>query len=197
MIYIAKIALVVTELMAGWGLRHHSTTLPFCRLFPIRCWSMSSARDGPGTPMPAFLASKGGSLTDMQVKTLAMGIKKQWGLTEAAHGSIPPYSVESVGATGDKNRGASVFGRACASCHGPSGEGGETGDGKAGAINDPAFLALISDQTLRRYAITGRPDLVCPTMLAKPGAQPSTSRSQVKRSSIWSLLSSRGGKRIG
>src|SRR5438132_632707 len=40
----------------------------------------------------------------------------------------------------------------CAGCHGA--------DGKlAGAINDPAFLALISDQALRRLAITGRPDL--------------------------------------
>jgi hypothetical protein len=31
-----------------------------------------------------------------------------------------------------------------------------------GAINNQAFLALISDQALRRYAITGRPDLGMP-----------------------------------
>ena len=36
--------------------------------------------------------------------------------------------------------------------------GGET----ARTINDPVFLALISNQALRRYAITGRPDLGMP-----------------------------------
>ena len=42
------------------------------------------------------------------------------------------------------------------------GEGGAHGEKRIGAINDPAFLALISDQALRRYAITGRPDLGMP-----------------------------------
>ena len=42
---------------------------------------------------------------------------------------------------------------------GTNGEGGENG----GEINDPAFLALISDQALRRIIITGRPDLGMPT----------------------------------
>lgn len=31
------------------------------------------------------------------------------------------------------------------------------------AIHEPALLALISNQTLRRYAITGRPDLGMPS----------------------------------
>jgi len=34
--------------------------------------------------------------------------------------------------------------------------------GSAGAIHDAAFLSLISDQALRRYVITGRPDLGMP-----------------------------------
>ena len=80
---------------------------------------------------------------------------------------------------GDKSRGATVFNRACASCHGPLGEGGENGERGAGAINDAAFLALISDQALRRYAITGRPDLGMPDYAAKTGRphdyQPMTS----------------------
>ena len=40
-----------------------------------------------------------------------------------------------------------------------------------GAINDPDFLALISDQALRRYVITGRPDLGMPDY-ADPTGRP-------------------------
>jgi hypothetical protein len=54
--------------------------------------------------------------------------------------------------------------------------------GLVGAINDPAFLSLISDQALRRIAITGRPDLA-PSMpdfaddnSRPPNYQPLTSR---------------------
>src|SRR5262249_36889571 len=50
-----------------------------------------------------------------------------------------------------------VFARACACCH------GESGREQALAINEPAFLALISDQALRRIVITGRPDLGMPS----------------------------------
>jgi len=55
-----------------------------------------------------------------------------------------------------------VFARACAGCHGSQGQGGKNGDRQVGAINNQAFLALISDQAIRRYAITGRPDLGMP-----------------------------------
>ena len=58
-----------------------------------------------------------------------------------------------------------VFARACASCHGEQGQGGiYDGDRRkpAGAINVPEFLALLSDQALRRLIITGRPDLGMP-----------------------------------
>ncbi len=88
-------------------------------------------------------------------------------------------SLRQAAQAGDKARGAKVFARACASCHGPLGEGGESGDAGAGAINDPAFLALITDQTLRRYAITGRPDLGMPDYADNSGRshdyQPMTS----------------------
>ena len=43
-------------------------------------------------------------------------------------------------------------------CHGDDGRGGE----RAGAVHDRAFLALISDQALRRIIITGRLDLGMP-----------------------------------
>jgi mono/diheme cytochrome c family protein len=68
--------------------------------------------------------------------------------------------------------GASVFARACAGCHGNQGQGGKYGDRQVGAINDPAFLAFISDQALRRYVITGRPDLGMPAFDGKDGRPP-------------------------
>jgi cytochrome c oxidase cbb3-type subunit III len=120
----------------------------------------------PGTPMPAFARNKGGPLTDDQVKALAAGIKPQWGSGAPARTDLPPYSVGATSAAGDKERGLKVFARACASCHGANGEGnGE----KAGAIHDPDFLKLISNQCLRRYAITGRPDLGMPNFANNSG----------------------------
>jgi cytochrome c oxidase cbb3-type subunit 3/ubiquinol-cytochrome c reductase cytochrome c subunit len=41
-----------------------------------------------------------------------------------------------------------------------------------GAINNQAFLALISDQALRRTIITGRPDLGMPAYDGKAGRKP-------------------------
>jgi len=93
-----------------------------------------------------------------QVKVLAEGLKPRWGQPQPARGSMPPYAV----ASGDSERGAAVFKRACACCHGDHGQGDD-----AGAINNRAFLALISDQALRRYAITGRPDLGMPDYAGK------------------------------
>jgi cytochrome c oxidase cbb3-type subunit 3/ubiquinol-cytochrome c reductase cytochrome c subunit len=81
---------------------------------------------------------------------------------------------KGVGAApGILEKGLQVFKRACASCHGEHGEGGRYGgkaDGRpVGAINDPNFLALISDQALRRYVITGRPDLGMPDYAGTTG----------------------------
>jgi mono/diheme cytochrome c family protein len=60
---------------------------------------------------------------------------------------------------GEVDRGAKVFARACAGCHGQTGRGQAGEQGKSLVINNHAFLSLISDQALRRYAITGRSDL--------------------------------------
>jgi cytochrome c oxidase cbb3-type subunit III len=128
-------------------------------------------REGrPGTPMPAFARDKGGPLTDPQLEVLAAGIKPRWRTSQPTNEPLPAYSVADRGASaGDKDRGDQVFARACAHCHGDSGEGGEYRDRRIGAINDPAFLALISDQALRRYAITGRPDLGMPDYAGRDG----------------------------
>ena len=45
-----------------------------------------------------------------------------------------------------------------------------------GAINAPAFLALISDQALRRIIITGRPDLGHAELRRQEGARLTFSR---------------------
>lgn len=119
----------------------------------------------PGTPMPAFARTHGGPLTDDQVKVLAGGLKSHWKPGEPASANLPRYAVDTSASAGDKQRGLEVFARACADCHGEDGSGGMT----AGAINNHAFLALISDQCLRRYVITGRPDLGMPDFAGKNG----------------------------
>lgn len=131
-------------------------------------------RDGrPGTPMPPFATEKGGSLTDAQVKVLAEGIKSHWKSDEPPAKSPPAYELtkaEGVQASpGSRERGAEVFARACVGCHGPNGVGIEHDGVIASAINVPAFLALISDQAIRRIIITGRPDLGMPNYAAHDG----------------------------
>ncbi len=143
----------------------------FLALIPDDLLERVIAEGRPGTLMPAFAQAKGGELTAGQVKVLAQGIKPRWGSVEPAPSGAPPYLLEEIrknGAeAGSKEAGNAVFARACASCHGDQGQGGEM----AGAINDPDFLALISDQALRRYVITGRPDLGMPDY-ADPTGRP-------------------------
>jgi cytochrome c oxidase cbb3-type subunit 3 len=111
-----------------------------------------------GTPMPAFAKKKGGPLNEKQIEVLVEGMKTRWMPAERPKEPLPDYWPDHA-AAGDKLAGAKVFSRACADCHGMEGEGGE----KGGAVNDKAFLSLISDQTLRRIIITGRPDLGMPS----------------------------------
>jgi mono/diheme cytochrome c family protein len=132
-----------------------------------------------GTLMPAFAKAQGGGLTAEQVRILAGGIKERWGPVEPAPKEAPPYLVAQAKpdgtGTGNKEEGAKAFSRACASCHGSHGQGGGSkghGDhAEAGAIHDRDFLALISDQALRRLVITGRPDLGMPDY-ADPHGRP-------------------------
>jgi cytochrome c oxidase cbb3-type subunit 3/ubiquinol-cytochrome c reductase cytochrome c subunit len=152
------------------------------------------------TLMPAFANENGGVLTAAQIQVLeneikgiryriiereeaglakievvpdAGGISPTWGMPERPPKRVPSYepSASSRGdSTGNKERGALVFARACAVCHGNHGQGIEQESGTVRTINDPVFLALISDQALRRYAITGRPDRRMPGYAqARPG----------------------------
>jgi mono/diheme cytochrome c family protein len=112
-----------------------------------------------------------GPLTDAEIQALAGGIKKRWGPPAAPAGSVPPY-LAPAGATAIKEEGARVFAKACAGCHGQEGQGVDKAGRVRRKINDPAFLALISDQELRRYAITGRPDFGMPPYNGKDGRPP-------------------------
>jgi mono/diheme cytochrome c family protein len=123
--------------------------------------------------MPAFAQATGGSLTDEQVQVIVAGIRKEWGDDPKPAESLPSYEltrVEGVQSTpGSRERGEEVFGRACAGCHGANGAGIERDGTVVSAINVPAFLALISDQALRRIIITGRADLGMPTFAEHDG----------------------------
>jgi cytochrome c oxidase cbb3-type subunit III len=127
-------------------------------------------RDGrPGTPMPAFARERGGTLTHEQVQALATGLKQRWQPLppNARPAGLPPYAAAAQQTRSAPRRPlepshlkqtAERFSQACGNCHGEDGQGGS-----AGAIAVPAFLALISDQELRRIIITGRADLKMPS----------------------------------
>lgn len=112
-----------------------------------------------GTTMPAFLQANGGMLTEKQLEVLVRGIRERWAKLGILAGANPPrYSAPESATAGDVARGQAAFATFCASCHGPSGKGGEKGS----SIADGSYLALVSDQGLRTIVIVGRPDLGAP-----------------------------------
>lgn len=130
---------------------------------------ISHGRDG--TLMPAFAEPEGGSLTDEQIAILVKGLRQHWGKpVKRLKDKLPDYDVRDAikkgTPPGNKDDGLKVFKTACAPCHGNDGKGGSTG----GAVNNSSFLALISDQALRRLVITGRPDLGMPDYAGERGA---------------------------
>ena len=109
-----------------------------------------------GTSMPAFAQAAGGMLTDKQIDGLVGGIRARWSTPGILDGANPPsYAAISAG---NAERGELAYGTYCESCHGPGGSGGPKGS----AIDNDAFLALVSDQGLRTIVITGRPELGAP-----------------------------------
>jgi mono/diheme cytochrome c family protein len=129
-----------------------------------------------GTPMPAFARENGGDLTDAQIHVLADGIKSHWKAESSLPANPPDYAfaVEegSRHSSDSVERGAQVFKRACAECHGPNGAGRERHGSLKNTIDAPSFLALISNQALRRIIITGRPDLGMPNYAEGNGRPP-------------------------
>ena len=105
----------------------------------------------PGKLMPAFGQSGGGMLTEQQVGILAKGLISTWGQPGILNGlNAPPYKAAL---TPNVANGQKVFAASCASCHGDNGQGADV----KGALFDPAFLALISDQNIRSIVISGLP----------------------------------------
>jgi cytochrome c oxidase cbb3-type subunit III len=121
-----------------------------------------------GTAMPGFAQTSGGNLTDRQIDLLVQGMNAQWGRPEDFKSvEIPPYRPESADA-GDPRRGVIAFQTNCSQCHGAGGKGGLY----AGAINDPNYLTLVSDQSLRSTIVAGRPDLGMPDWRSRLPGQP-------------------------
>ena len=156
-------------------------------------------RDGrTGTPMPAFARASGGSLTDAQVKSLAEGIKSHW-KSEAPLDELAARVCNHQRPTTHNPPPAAERTRdwKSISAHAPAATDQRRRRRRkrltAGAINEPAFLALISDQALRRIIITGRPDLGMPTYAEnrRPLGRLS-SRSPPRKSTTWSRYSPSG-----
>ena len=99
----------------------------------------------PGTLMPAFGESAGGTLTDQQVGALVTGMRKQWQKPNAFDATPPPYAQAKPG---DAERGQQEYEARCAICHRSSTQ----------EITGKAYLALVSNQALRTFIIAGRPD---------------------------------------
>ena len=109
----------------------------------------------PRTAMPAFAQNAGGTLTEKQLTILADQIEARWSRPRDFVGvAFPSYSAGA----GDPKQGDAVFRAYCSRCHGEEGTGGRKGR----SIVNPAFLALVSDQSLRTTVIAGRADQGAP-----------------------------------
>ncbi len=122
-----------------------------------------------GTPMPGFLVTIGGTLTEKQIAALVREIFAHWADEASLRGvSVPAYdpgqdSTENAAAADSSTDspvadGGQAFATFCASCHGADGDGGD----KAGSVVNPNYLALVSDQNLRTSVVAGRTDLGMP-----------------------------------
>ncbi len=113
-----------------------------------------------------------GETTKVEIVPEAGGVSPKWGTPETPPKGAPSYREQAAsgapatpgrGSGAGDERGAAVFARACATCHGDHGQGIHEEGEIVRTIHEPAFLALTSNQVLRRYAITGRPDLGMPS----------------------------------
>jgi cytochrome c oxidase cbb3-type subunit 3 len=122
-----------------------------------------------------YRTSKEGEGEETRIKVVrdATGIAPTWGPPRKAIDHVPPYlaSESKVGGAGAGGieEGSKVFARACASCHGTDGKGIAQAGRPLLKIKDVAFLTLLSDKALRRFAITGRSDLGMPSYEEKAG----------------------------
>jgi cytochrome c oxidase cbb3-type subunit 3 len=138
-----------------------------------------AANGVPGTPMPAFARSAGGTLTDRQIDVLVQESRARWAKPSVMNGaSPPPYAASSH--PGDAERGAQIYETFCAACHGPGGKG----RGKVGSIVDASYLATVSEQGLRTRVIVGVPELGAPDWRGNLPGRPMTEQ-QVSDVVAW------------
>jgi mono/diheme cytochrome c family protein len=138
----------------------------------------------PGTAQPALAITAGGTLTDAQIDALISGLVETWGRPDAVKDvALPAYDAKAE--AGDAEHGKAVYATACASCHGADGRGGP----KGGAVTDPSYLSLVSNQYLRTTVIAGRTDLGMPDWRGAAAGQP-LSGAQISDVVAW-LVSER------
>ncbi len=138
----------------------------------------------PGSLMPPFAKSAGGTLTDRQIDILAQGIFHAWSRPNLpADPSAPPYDAA---APGDPARGRTAFIGFCARCHGAEGKGAQPAPG---SIVDPSYLALVSDRGLRSTIVAGRPDEGMPDWRSERSASGSRALSAADVADIVAWLS--------
>jgi mono/diheme cytochrome c family protein len=167
----------------------------FRAIVPLAALEKTLSDGRPGTAMAVFAHKNGGTLTAAQIQVLVHEIKgiayriveedangkvkthivadekgdtPKWGIVKPAPASTPAYDLPQK--SGDAKNGAKLFAQACSRCHGDNGTGIPRPDKSLkNRINEPAFLALISNQALRRIMITGRSDLGMPDYSDKMG----------------------------
>jgi mono/diheme cytochrome c family protein len=123
----------------------------------------------PGTSMPAFAESAGGTLTARQLDVLVSGMRR-WARPLALEGATPPPYAAAP--SGDSQRGQAVYTSHCAGCHGADGTGGAK---SPHSIVDGSYLALVSPQGLRTILIAGRPEIGQPDWRSDRPGQPLSS----------------------
>ncbi|HEU5351524.1 MAG TPA: c-type cytochrome [Terracidiphilus sp.] len=115
----------------------------------------------PGTLMPAFAQSAGGMLADQQIDALVQGMLNNWARpADFAGVALPPYAASTPG---NPVAGQKVFLAACSRCHGDDATGLQSTspghiankDAAHGSLVDASYLALVSDQNLRSFVLSG------------------------------------------
>lgn len=127
----------------------------------------------PGTSMPGFAQSSGGTLNDQQIAVISDEMRTRWARPAELQGTTPPPLVEATpSAAAGSQSGADAYKTFCARCHGDDGNGGPHG----GSVVDPVYLGLVSDRGLRTVVIAGRPDLGHPDWRGYVEGRPMTAQ---------------------
>ena len=101
------------------------------------------AEGHPGTAMAAYHENRGGPLNDEEIDAIVELIRS-WQVEDQA-------DLGSMEVEGDPTRGAQVFARECAGCHGDRGQGDS-----AISLNHPVFLKTANDGQIRYAIAKGR-----------------------------------------